>query len=188
MIKVILVPKLLEYTRILKETWKETKARAWLQLAKPNKPHQSIVPMWYLMSSIIEISAGSFHSEVIDVDKPVVVEFFSNSCSHCIRFRPIYEKLSETLKGQAKFVKINVPLNEENKALTHTNEGNKALAHNRGIRSLPTLEVFYQGRAIGNIVGYHPFEKVYEIIKDILSKKEKHIGPSTPFKYAHSSL
>ena len=39
MIKVILVPKLLEYTRILKETWKETKARAWLQLAKPNKPH-----------------------------------------------------------------------------------------------------------------------------------------------------
>ena len=178
MIKVILVPKLLEYTRILKETWKENKARAWLQLTKPNKPHQSIVPMWYFMSSIIEISAGSFHSEVIEVDEPVVVEFFSNSCSHCIRFRPIYEKLSETLKGQAKFVKINVPLNEEN----------KALAHNRGIRSLPTLEVFYQGRAIGNIVGYHPFEKVYEIIKDILSKKEKHIGPSTPFKYAHSSL
>jgi thiol-disulfide isomerase/thioredoxin len=91
-----------------------------------------------LISSIIEISANSFHSEVIEVDKPVAVEFFSNSCPHCLRFRPICEKLSEILKGQAKFVKINVPLKEENKALAHTNEGNKALVYNRGIRSLST--------------------------------------------------
>ncbi len=129
------------------------------------------------MSDIAEISASSFHSEVIDIDGPVVVEFFSESCPHCIRFKPIYEELSEILKEQAKFVKINVPIDE----------GHIILAHNRGVRLLPTLEVFYQGRVIGNIVGYHHLEKVYQTIKDVLSRKEEHIGPATPLKYSHNS-
>ncbi len=129
------------------------------------------------MSNIIEISAASFHSEVIDVDEPVVVEFFSDSCSHCIRFKPVYQELAEILKGQAKFVKINVPLNAEH----------KALAHYRGVRSLPTLEIFYQGRVIGNMVGYHHLEKVYETIKGFLAEKEAHVGPSTPLENLHNS-
>jgi len=128
------------------------------------------------MPNITEISAASFHSEVVDVDEPVIVEFYSDSCPHCTRFKPVYEELSDTLKGQAKFVKLNVPLNEDH----------EALAHFQGIRALPTLEVFYKGRVIGNVVGYHDFDTLSETIKDILSKKEEHVGPSTSFTYSHS--
>lgn len=138
------------------------------------------------MSSITEISAGSFHQEVADAEEPVVVEFFSTSCPHCIKFKPVYEELAENFKGQAKFVKLNVPLDGQAKDLTNANE-NKALAHNRGIRALPTLEVFFKGRVIGNIVGYQPLDKVSSALKDILSKKEENIGPSTPLKYARNS-
>ncbi len=138
------------------------------------------------MSTIAEISAATFHSEVVEAEEPVVVEFFSDSCPHCVRFKPIYEELSEIFRDQAKFVKINVPLNEKITTQNLTHKGNKALAHNRGIRALPTLEVFYQGRVIGNIVGYHHLKKVHETIKEFLSKKEEHIGPNTPFKYLHS--
>ena len=56
------------------------------------------------MANILEISADSFHSEVIEIDEPIVVEFFSHSSPYCIRFKPIYEELSEILKGQVKFV------------------------------------------------------------------------------------
>jgi thioredoxin 1 len=126
--------------------------------------------------SITKISSASFHSEVVDVDEPVIVEFYSDSCSHCINFKPVYEELSEILKSQAKFVKLNVSLNEDH----------KALAHFRGVRALPTLEVFYKGRVIGNVVGYHDFDSLSEMIKGILSKKEEHVGSSTPFKYSHS--
>jgi len=136
--------------------------------------------------TIMEISAASFHSEVVDVDEPVIVEFFSDSCPHCVRFKPVYEDLSEIFKDQAKFVKLNVPLNGESKALV-AKEENRALANNRGIRSLPTLEVFYKGRVIGNIVGYHHLETISSCIKDILSTKEEHVGPSTPIKYTNSS-
>lgn len=126
------------------------------------------------MPNITEISAASFHSEVVDADDPVVVEFYSDSCPHCTKFKPVYEDLSETLKGQAKFVKLNVPLNEDH----------KSLARFRGIRALPTLEVFYKGRVIGNVVGYHDLDNLSEMIRDILSKKEENVGPSTPFKYS----
>jgi thioredoxin 1 len=98
-----------------------------------------------------------------------VVEFFSHSCPHCMRFKPIYEELSEILKDQAKFFKIDVLLVDEN----------RNLAHDRGVRSVPTLEVFYRGRVIGSIVGYHHLEKVYETIKNFLSKKDEYVGPST---------
>jgi len=139
------------------------------------------------MSSITEISAASFHSEVANVDEPVIVEFFSNSCPHCTKFKPIYEKLSENFKGQAKFLKLNVPLNGEAKELAPANQENTALAQNRGIRALPTLEVFYQGRVIGCVIGYQPLKKLSSTIKNILAKKEENIGPSTPIKYKRSS-
>jgi len=86
-----------------------------------------------------------------------------------MRFKPIYEELSEILKDQAKFFKIDVLLVDEN----------RNLAHDRGVRSVPTLEVFYRGRVIGSIVGYHHLEKVYETIKNFLSKKDEYVGPST---------
>ena len=126
------------------------------------------------MSNVTEISADSFHSEVVEADGPVVVEFYSETCPHCTMFKPVYEELSEALNGQAKFVKLNVPLNEDH----------EALARMRGVRALPTLEVFYKGRVIGNVVGYHDFDSLSETVKDILSKKEENVGPSTPFEYS----
>jgi len=123
------------------------------------------------MSDGVEISASDFDEKVLKSEGPVVVEFFSHSCPHCIKFKPIYRELTQVLNGQAKFVKIDV-----------LNEQNRILAHSRGIRTIPTLEVFYQGRVIGNITGYHHLEKVYEAIKGFLMKKEENVGPGTPLE------
>jgi thioredoxin 1 len=127
------------------------------------------------MSDAVEISASDFDEKVLDSDEPVVVEFFSHSCPHCIKFKPIYQELTQVLNGEAKFVKIDV-----------LNEQNRILAHSRGIRTVPTLEVFYQGRVIGNITGYHHLEKVYEAIKGFLMKKEENVGPGTPLESLHT--
>ena len=123
------------------------------------------------MSDVVEISAGDFDEKVLDSDEAVVVEFFSHSCPHCIKFNPIYRELTQVLNGEAKFVKIDV-----------LSKQNRILAHSRGVRTVPTLEVFYQGRVIGNITGYHHLEKVYEAIKGFLTKKEENVGPGTPLE------
>lgn len=121
------------------------------------------------MTKIYAISAKSFHENVIHVKKPVVVEFFSHSCPHCIKFSPVFTRLADALDGEARLVKIDVI----------RNEANRNLAHNRGIRTVPTLEVFYRGRVIGNIVGYHETKKIVSTVKEFLSKKDENVGPGT---------
>ena len=122
------------------------------------------------MTDISEISASSFDKEVLHVEEPVVVEFFSHSCPHCIKFGPVYEKLAEALDGEARFVKIDVL----------RSQANRTLAHSRGVRTVPTLEVLYRGRVIGSMVGYHEEKKVVSTVKEFLSKKEENVGPGTP--------
>ena len=121
------------------------------------------------MPDASDISAKSFDKEVREPNEPVV-EFFSHSCPHCLKFSPVYKKVSEALGQEAKFVKIDVMLDDSNRTLTHQ----------RGVRTVPTLEIFYEGGVIGNIVGYHHFEKVAEALKGFLIKKDKYVGPSTP--------
>jgi thioredoxin-like negative regulator of GroEL len=121
------------------------------------------------LTDISEISASSFDKEVLHVEEPVVVEFFSHSCPHCIKFGPVYTQLAEALDGEARFIKIDVL----------GSEANRALAHSRGVRTVPTLEVLYRGRVIGSMVGYHEAKKVVPTVKGFLSKKEENIGPGT---------
>jgi thioredoxin 1 len=122
------------------------------------------------MPDASDISAKAFHREVLEANEPVVVEFFSHSCPHCVKFSPVYKKVSEAFGQEAKFVKIDVMLNDSN----------RTLAHHRGVRTVPTLEIFYKGRVIGNIVGYHHFERVTKALKSFLIKKDEYVGPSTP--------
>lgn len=128
------------------------------------------------MSKIHEISASSFHDNVIHVRKPVVVEFYSHSCPHCIKFAPVYSQLSDALDGEVRLAKIDVI----------KNEANRNFAHSRGIRTVPTLEVFYHGRVIGNIVGYHEIKTILSAVKGFLSKKHENIGPGTTLPHPGS--
>ncbi len=130
------------------------------------------------MTWIYPISAGSFHEKVIHVRKPVVVEFFSHSCPHCKKFAPVYRRLAESLDGEARLVRLDVI----------RNGANRNFAHSRGIRTVPTLEVFYHGRVIGNIVGYHETKKVVSAVKEFLSKKDENVGPGTPIAEADAAL
>lgn len=128
-----------------------------------------------LMTDIVDISAGSFHEEIIEREGPVVLEFFSHSCPHCIRFSPVYRKLADTLGGQARFMRIDVLSSTEN----------QALAHSRGVHTVPTLEIFYCGRVIGTIVGNHHFERVCEVVNGFLTRKDAYVGPGTSLKNLH---
>jgi thioredoxin 1 len=138
-------------------------------------PRVTEVVVGRYMSGISDISADSFHETILHADEPVVVEFFSHSCPHCIRFKPVYEELSELLGGEARFFRIDVALNEENRDLAHT----------RGVRSVPTVEVFYRGRVVGSLTGYHNIKKVSGTVNGFLSKREEYIGPSTPLPEFH---
>ncbi len=119
---------------------------------------------------VTEVTASSFGSDVLGGDEPVIVEFFSHGCPHCQVFNPIFDKLSDTIGDRAKFVRLDVLLNEDN----------RKLAVGRGVRGVPTIEVFYRGRIIGSIVGNHPMDKMVESLDKFLEGKDEHFGEHTP--------
>ena len=124
---------------------------------------------WEIMPKILELSANSFHKTVMHAKKPVVVEFYSHSCPHCIKFAPVYSQLADVLNGEVRLARIDVI----------RNNANRDFAHSRGIHTVPTLEIFYHGRVIGNIIGYHEVKTIVSAVKRFLSKKLENIGPGT---------
>ena len=90
-----------------------------------------------------EVSDSTFQTEVLDADKPVLVDFWAPWCGPCRMVAPVVEELAEEYDGKVEFVKLNTDENPD-------------ISVKYGIRSIPTLLVFKQGKVAGQIVGFRP--------------------------------
>ena len=90
--------------------------------------------------SIKQITDSDFKLEVIESSKPVLVDFWAEWCGPCVTLAPILEKLSGDLKDQVEIKKINVDENPE-------------APSNFGIRSIPTMILFKDGKGLATKIG-----------------------------------
>ncbi len=90
-----------------------------------------------------DVSDSDFEQEVLKATKPVLVDFWAPWCGPCRMVAPIVEELSEEYDGKVEFVKLNTDENP-----------NTSVKY--GIRSIPTLLVFKDGEAVGQIIGFRP--------------------------------
>ena len=89
---------------------------------------------------IITITKDNFDSEVINSDKPVLLDFWAQWCGPCRAVAPIMEELSTEFEGQAKIGKVNVDEQGE-------------LAAKFRIMSIPTVMLFKQGQVAEKVIG-----------------------------------
>ena len=88
----------------------------------------------------INVTESNFQSEVVDSDKPVLVDFWAEWCGPCKMIGPILDQLSGEIEGHAKVVKVNVDEARE-------------LAGKYNVRSIPLLLFFKNGEIKDQIVG-----------------------------------
>jgi thioredoxin 1 len=108
------------------------------------KLHQGIRPAAReVFMSTVKVTDASFDSEVLKSTEPVVVDFWAEWCGPCKMIGPSLEDLAKDYAGKVKIVKLNV-------------DENPAVAGKLGIRSIPTLMLFKDGKLASQKVGAAP--------------------------------
>ena len=89
------------------------------------------------------VKEDTFAAEVLEADKPVIVDFWAEWCGPCHAVAPVLDKIVEEHNGEVKLVKVNIDEERE-------------LAQRYGIVSIPTMVLFRDGEQAAVAVGAQP--------------------------------
>ncbi len=115
-----------------------------------------------MKKDILDIDDRTFDSQVLQSDKPVLVDLWAPWCGPCNSIEPVVEKLAEAYGHQIRFARCNVDHNPKTPA-------------KYGIKGIPTLMFFKGGKLVDKLTGLVPMSIIENAIKDCLSEPE-HAG------------
>ncbi|MDX1586827.1 MAG: thioredoxin TrxA [Candidatus Halalkalibacterium sp. M3_1C_030] len=95
------------------------------------------------MGKALTFTDDSFEEDVLNSDKPVLVDFWAEWCGPCRMVGPVVDELAEEFEGKARIGKVDVDNNPE-------------ISTKYGIRSIPSLLIFKNGEVVDQIVGAVP--------------------------------
>ena len=97
--------------------------------------------------SVLKLTDENFESEVLNSEKPCIVDFYADWCGPCKMMSPIIEEIAEELGEKVKVGKVN-------------SDENMELAQNYGIMSIPTIMVIKNGKVTKTFVGVTSKEEI----------------------------
>ena len=100
--------------------------------------------------AVVTITKENFEQEVLQSEKPVLLDFWASWCGPCRMLSPIVDEVAEE-RGDVKVGKVNVDEQPE-------------LAGEFGVMSIPTLLVFEQGKLVRQAVGARPKAGVLDLL------------------------
>jgi len=105
--------------------------------------------------TLFHVTDEKFNDEVLQSDLPVLVDFWAPWCGPCRSIAPAVEELAREYSGRIKVGKMNVDENPQTPS-------------SFGIRGIPTLILFKGGKAVNQVVGAVPKNKLKALIEDSL--------------------
>ncbi len=108
-----------------------------------------------MSDKVMEIDDSGFENEVLQSEKPVLVDFWAPWCGPCKAIGPVIEELAGTFGEKIKFAKCNV-------------DNNPVTPGKYGIRAIPTLIFFKGGNVVDQITGMVAKSKLEETINSII--------------------
>jgi len=98
-----------------------------------------------------DLSEAGLDDELLQSEKPVIVDFRAPWCGPCRAMSPAVEAAAQKLAGEAKVFKLNV-------------DDNPSVSPRFGIRGIPTLILFKDGREANRLVGLSSKEQIEALV------------------------
>jgi thioredoxin len=99
-----------------------------------------------------EVSDSSFENDVLSSGKPVLVDFWAEWCAPCRMLAPTVAAVAEHFGDSAAVVKLNV-------------DDNPSTAQRYGIKGIPTLILFRDGKEVERVVGATSKESIMKMVE-----------------------
>ena len=99
----------------------------------------------------MDVTDSSFEEEVLKSDIPVLIDFWAEWCGPCKMLTPIIDELSKSMEDKVKILKMNIDDNPDTPSTL-------------GIRSIPTMMLFKDGKQLASKVGALPKSSIEEWI------------------------
>ncbi len=103
--------------------------------------------------STIKTSDDSFETDVLKSGRPVLVDFWAEWCGPCKQIGPALEEISNEMGERVTVVKVNI-------------DENPMIPGRYGVRGIPTLMVFKDGKVAATKVGAMPKSKIVEWLNE----------------------
>ena len=94
---------------------------------------------------VVDIDEGSFQGYVLDAREPVLVEFYTDNCPHCVKMAPILGQLAYNGQGIIRICKINA-------------SNSASLSERYDVSGVPSFALFSEGHVVDSTSGAHTFE------------------------------
>lgn len=107
------------------------------------------------MAQPLHINENNYQKEVLESNIPVVVDFWATWCGPCKMIAPIIDEMANEYEGKAKICKVDV-------------DNNNSIAVQLGIRSVPTVMIFKDGKVVDTIVGAVPKSQIVAKLNEYL--------------------
>ena len=108
------------------------------------------------MAKPVAVTDAEFDLQVLKADKPVLVDFWAEWCGPCKMIAPVLDELAKEYDGQVTFTKLDV-------------DDNPRTAISFGIRSIPALLIFKEGKVAEHVIGAVPKSMLKKKLDKVLS-------------------
>jgi thioredoxin 1 len=106
------------------------------------------------------VTDASFEQDVLQAEKPVVIDFWAEWCAPCRAMAPVFEELAHEYGDRLTFAKMDADENE-------------GTMFRYGIQGIPTLLFFFKGQVVEQLVGYRPRPDLKQHIDSVLASVSK---------------
>ena len=108
------------------------------------------------MADVVDVTDQNFESEVLQSDKPVIIDFWAEWCAPCRAIAPIVKDLAAQYPDDVKIVKMNI-------------DENPNTPGRYGVRAIPTVLAFKGGTVVEQITGARPRSAFQEMVQKLVA-------------------